>query len=228
MTLHAKVNIGISILLIIMVCISVFASETITPLPAGVAMCGNTVASGVDLDMSFCTGGLMMPVGTTGTRPVNSQGIIRFNSDNLSAEINNGAGWSALATAISRSFNNAPSHPIQTVAAAANGFQVSATRDAQVSYSVLVTVTASIVSGQSGYIVLEICPTNSAVAANWLELGRVSSSQVYTLAVTLQGVQGAGGVLSDIVPAGYYARLRSVNVTGAPTYGYVSGQEVLL
>lgn len=131
-------------------------------------------------------------------------------------------------TLIARSFNNAPSHTIQTVAAAANGFQLSTTRDAETFYSVLITVTASIASGQSGYVVLEICPTNSAVAANWLEIGRVSSSQVYTLAVALQGVQGAGAAMGGLVPAGYFARLRSVNVTGTPTFAYVSGQEVLL
>lgn len=126
-----------------------------------------------------------------------------------------------------RTFNNAPSRTIQTVAAAGNGFQLSATQDALVSYGVLITVTASISSGQSGYVVLEICPTNSATAANWLEIGRVSSSQIYTLAVAIQGVQGAGGVLSGEVPAGYYARLRSANVTGTPAYSYVDGQEVL-
>lgn len=129
---------------------------------------------------------------------------------------------------IPRSFNNAPARAIQTVAAAGNGWQISTTRDSQVSYSSLITVTASISSGQSGYVVMEICPTNSSTAANWVEVGRASSSQVYTLAVAIQGVQGAGQELETIVPAGYFVRLRSVNVTGTPTFTYVSGQEVLL
>lgn len=127
-----------------------------------------------------------------------------------------------------RSFNNTPSHSIQTVAAAANGFQISSTKDTMVSYSVLITVTASIASGQSGSVVLEICSTNSSTASAWIAIGTISSSQTYTLALALQGIQGAGGVLAGIVPAGYYARLRSINTTGTPTYSYVGGQEVIL
>lgn len=127
-----------------------------------------------------------------------------------------------------RSFNNTPSHPIQTVAAAANGFQISSSKDVMVSYSVLITVTASIASGQSGSVVLEICSTNSSTAGAWTAIGTISSSQTYTLALALQGIQGAGGVLSGMIPAGYYARLRSINTTGTPTYSYVGGQEVIL
>lgn len=127
-----------------------------------------------------------------------------------------------------RSFNNTPARTIQTVAAAGNGWQLSTVQDANVSYSVLVTVTASITSGQSGYVVVEICPTNSSTAANWVEVARTSSSQIYTLAIAIQGVQASGVPMEAIVPAGYYVRLRSVNVTGTPTYAFVSGQEVLL
>lgn len=130
-------------------------------------------------------------------------------------------------TILARIFNNAPSHSIVTTAAAANGFQLSTTRDASVSYSVFITVTASIASGQSGYIVLEIAPTNSTTASDWVEIARQSNSQVYTLAVAIQGVQGNGTPLVGKVPATYYVRLRSVNVTGTPVYSFVSGQEVL-
>lgn len=127
-----------------------------------------------------------------------------------------------------RSFNNAPSHTIQTVAASANGFQVSALRDSSVSYSVTLTTTATIGGASSGYVVLEICSTNSSTAGNWIEIGRVSNGQTITLALTLQSAQVSGGCVAGIVPAGYYARLRSVNVSGTPTYAFNSGQEVLL
>lgn len=126
-----------------------------------------------------------------------------------------------------RSFNNAPGRSIVT-GTGATGFQVSATRDAHVSASVGIVTTASIGSGQDAYIVMEIAPTNSATPSDWVEIGRVRNGQTYTLAVALQGVQTIAGDLSRIVPAGYYVKYRSVNVTGTPTTSWISGQEVIL
>lgn len=125
-------------------------------------------------------------------------------------------------------FNNTVSHPIQTAAAAANGFQLSATDNASVFYSINVNTTATIGGSSDGYVVLEISPTNSSVAANWIEISRSRNGQSITLAIALQSVQNIGSELMGIVPAGYYARLRSVNVGGTPTYTFVSGQEVVL
>lgn len=126
-----------------------------------------------------------------------------------------------------RSFANAPSVTIQTVAASANGNQLSTTQDAHVSYSVTISTTATIGGASTGYAVLEICSTNSATAGSWLELSRVTNSQTITLAVALQSIQVTGSALVGIVPAGYYRRVRSVQSSGTPTFAYVSGQEVL-
>lgn len=126
-----------------------------------------------------------------------------------------------------RSFANTPSRTIQTVAAAANGWQLSSTLDSLVSYSVTISTTVSLSGGGAGYVVFEICSTNSATAANWIEIGRVTSSQTGTLVVTLVLTQIGGGTLAGMVPAGYYCRLRSVASTGSPTFGFSSGQEVL-
>lgn len=209
-----------------LIAIGALAQETLTPTANGVVLCNASPVAGADIDMSGCTSAMMIPSGNTAQRPATPLGgMVRWNSDFPALEFYNGTGWVQFLSPV---YNNAPSHPIQTVAASANGFQLSATRDAEVSYSVLITVTASIASGQSGYVVLEICPTNSAVAANWIEVARASSSQVYTLAIALQGVQGAGSSMFIRIPAGYYARLRSVNVTGTPAYSFVSGQEVQL
>lgn len=127
-----------------------------------------------------------------------------------------------------RSFNNAPTRPLVSVAAAANGYQINATRDAQVSYSCAVTTTATIGGASSGQVVLEICPTNSASAAAWITVGTIGNGQTITLAVALQSAQVTTESFSTLVPAGYYARLRTVSVSGAPTFSYVAGQEVLL
>lgn len=40
------------------------------------------------------TGGLQLPVGTTGQQPANSAGLIRYNSSTSSLEYNNGTSWS--------------------------------------------------------------------------------------------------------------------------------------
>lgn len=108
-----------------------------------------------------------------------------------------------------------------------SAFQVSATRGSFVNYSVQITVTASISGGQNGDVILEIA-SDSGFTANVQTLSIVGSGQAYTLAIALQGVQPATGVVSGYVPSGYYARLRTVNNTGVPTYSYRAGQEVLM
>lgn len=130
-------------------------------------------------------------------------------------------------TPAARSFNFNPGRSIVT-GTGATGFQVSSTRDSFVTYSPKIVTTATIAGGQDGYVVLEIAPTNSATAGDWKEVGRMENGQALSLAITLQSVQPVGAPLVAMVPAGYYAKLRSVNVTGTPTISYVSGQEVLL
>jgi hypothetical protein len=105
-------------------------------------------------------------------------------------------------------------------------FQVSATRDAEVRYTVQITVTASIAGGQNGEVVLEIA-SDSGFTTNVQTLGIAGLGQTYTLAIALQGVQPQTQQVVGYVPAGYYARLRTVNVTGTPAFAYRAGQEVL-
>lgn len=128
------------------------------------------------------------------------------------------------------SFNNAPSHSIVTVAAAANGFQVSATKLVLVSYSVKIVslVQIGVATNVEGYVVLEVAATNSSTASDWAEIGRVSNGQNIGLALALSSTQSTGLSMSGVVPSGYYTRLRSVNVSGVPTYSFISGQETTL
>lgn len=124
------------------------------------------------------------------------------------------------------SFNNAASLAIQTVAAAANGSQVSATQAACVAYTVPTSTTSTIGGASSVTVVLEICSTNSATAANWSTIGTIQNSQTVTLAVALSVVQVLQQQLCGIIPAGYYRRLRSI-ITGTGSASTASGQEVL-
>lgn len=109
----------------------------------------------------------------------------------------------------------------------ATGFQVSASRNQTVHYNVKVTTTASIAGNADGYVTLEVAPTNSATAGDWVEMARCGNSQALTLAITLQSVQGTTCGLVGDIPAGYYTKLRSVTTTGTVSFTYLSGQEVL-
>lgn len=136
----------------------------------------------------------------------------KIKLDGLSAP----AAWSAATS----------SHSIVT-GTGATGFQVSSTRNATVNYNVKITTTASIAGNADGYITLEVAPTNSATAADWVEVGRCGNSQALTLAITLQSVQGTTCQLSVDLPTGTYAKLRSVTTTGTVSFVYVSGRETL-
>lgn len=125
-----------------------------------------------------------------------------------------------------KSYTNNPSRSFVTTQAAANGFQVSATRDAKVSYSVTIGTSISLAGNASGYVVLEINETNAT--SGWQEVGRVTNGQSGALVIGLTLNQVAGGILETTIPAGYYGRLRTVNVSGTPSYTFNSGQEVLL
>ena len=105
-------------------------------------------------------------------------------------------------------------------------FQVSASRDALVQYSVQTTITASIAGGQDGDVFLDIA-SDSGFTTSAQSLDVAPCSQTYTLAIALQGVQKCAAQVRGYVPAGYYARIRTVNNTGTPSYLYRLGQEIL-
>jgi len=118
------------------------------------------------------------------------------------------------------------SRTIQTSTGAV-GWQISATKDSTVRYSVGINTSVSLSGNSSGYVVLEMAPTNSATAGDWVECARVPSGQSGTLVVGLVLNQVGGGMLEANVPAGYYVKLRSVDVAGTPTYTYNSGQKTI-
>lgn len=110
----------------------------------------------------------------------------------------------------------------------ATGFQVSSTRDALVSYNATIVSTATIAGAQSGTVVLEVASTNSATAGDWKEVARFTNGQALSLAITLQSVQTMAGNLTGFIPKGYYAKLRTINNLGTPSFSYNSGQEMLM
>jgi hypothetical protein len=216
----------------------------------GTRMYHTVLNSGTNISItgSEATGWTINNTGTSGTvtsvglsssdfsisgSPVTSSGSITANLNTVgSAGTYNGNytvdSKGRVTSASNLSFNNSPSITIQTVAAAANGTQLSSTRAAIMDYSVTLVSTATIAGSANGYVILEICSTNSTTAGDWAEIGRVSNGQAVSLAITLQSISTGGGQVGGILPAGYYRRLRSVNVSGTPSYTYNSGQEVLM
>lgn len=106
-------------------------------------------------------------------------------------------------------------------------FQVSATRDAQVSYAVDVTATLTLTAGARGSVYLRTY-TNSACSTGQVTVVSGSSGIPSILAVAV-GLQNLGTTsLPGIVLAGLWARLETVNDTGTPVFASRQGQEVLL
>lgn len=107
-----------------------------------------------------------------------------------------------------------------------SGFQISATRNSLVSYSVDIATTLSLTTGQTGTVFLEIA-SDSGFTTNLQEIGRTVNGNTGTLTLGLNLTQNVTATLGGLVPAGYYCRLRTQNTVGTPTFNYRSGQEIL-
>lgn len=106
-------------------------------------------------------------------------------------------------------------------------FQVSATRDAMVSYAVDIAATLSLSGGQQGTVFLELF-TDSGCTTGTQEVTRATNGNTGTLTIGLNTVQTSTARLSGVIPAGLYLRLRTANDTGTPTFTARPGQETLL
>lgn len=124
------------------------------------------------------------------------------------------------------SFTSGVSRSIVT-GTGATGFQISESRNAIACYTAATTTTATIGGASSASVFLEVAPTNSATAGDWIGASRLVNSQTITLAIILQSVQGNNGQVCGYIPAGYYAKIRSAG-SGTNAISYISGWELLL
>lgn len=102
-------------------------------------------------------------------------------------------------------------------------FQLSTSQDALVSYAVDITVASLLIGGTSGRVVLEYA-NEVGFTTGVTTVTSCGSSTGGVLNIT--NVNTAN--LSGVIPAGKYVRLRTMNVTGNPTFTYQSAQETLL
>lgn len=112
------------------------------------------------------------------------------------------------------------SYPARTLGVA---FQVSATRDALVTYSLPITSAATLVIGSRGRLTLNYADnsamTTNPVVANTDDFG-IGSGLVVTGYATLK--------VTATIPAGKWVLVGTTNVAGTPAYGSLVTQETLL
>jgi len=105
-------------------------------------------------------------------------------------------------------------------------YQISTTKNCNVYYSVDISESISLAGGTAATIFLEIA-TNSAFTTGLQVISKPTLSFTSPLSVTLNLVLISTAQLSGCVPAGYYARLRTVTTTGTPIFTFQASQEVL-
>lgn len=115
-----------------------------------------------------------------------------------------------------RSFTR-PSRTLNTA------FQISTTRDAWAVYTVDVSVTSLLLAGTSGRVYLEYAD-NSAMTTNVVTVNSTPNATGGVLNVTNLG----GGNVTGWIPAGKWVRIRTANVTGAPTFTIQPDQQEVL
>lgn len=122
------------------------------------------------------------------------------------------------------SFNPSPSAASRSLNTA---YQISATRNCLVSYSVDISCSITLTAGQVGTVTLQYAD-NSAFTTNVVEVCRTVNGNSGVLTLGLNLVQDITGVVSGFIPSGKYCRITTANTTGTPSFAFRSGQEVLL
>lgn len=106
-------------------------------------------------------------------------------------------------------------------------FQISTTRDSQVTYSVQIDSSLTLSGGSQGTVYLRTY-TNNICTTGVQEVHRVSSGQSGTLVIGVAVAQPMIQALHGILPAGTFVQLVTENTVGTPVFTSRPGQEVLL
>lgn len=101
-------------------------------------------------------------------------------------------------------------------------YQLSSTRPSKIKVSVNISCSLTLTSGASGEVILEISPNGSS---GWVYAGQISGSNTGSLSIGINTTQITGATIDEDLPAGYYWRLRTNNITGTPTYIFNGGNE---
>lgn len=104
--------------------------------------------------------------------------------------------------------------------------RLSTTKDAFVNYTVDVTTTITLTTGQTGTVSLHYAD-DAAMTTNVVEVSRALVGNTGVLTVGLSLAQTVSTKLTGIIPAGKYRSIVTINTVGTPTFTSGIGQEVL-
>lgn len=176
---------------------------TVTSITAGTGLSGGTITT---------SGTISMPnVGTAGT---------------YNASVTTDAQGRVTAGA-SISINDSPGRSLVT-STSATGYQVSATRVAQVCYEGSFSTTSTIGGPATATVFLETADTNSTTPGDWTTKATQTYSNTITLAVVLNQVQGNNWSFCRYIPAGKYVRIRSGSISGTASVSLNANQQEVL
>lgn len=125
------------------------------------------------------------------------------------------------------SINDTPGRALVNTTAS-TGFQISATRIAQVCYEGSFSTTSTIGGPSSASVFLETADTNSTTPGDWTTKAQQTYSNTITLAIVLNQVQGNNWTICRSIPAGKFVRLRVGGVTGTASAAINSTQQEVL
>lgn len=105
-------------------------------------------------------------------------------------------------------------------------FQSSGNRDTHATYCVEIAANLSLSGGETGTVILEQADDSSGT--NPQEVARAVNGNTGTLTIGLNITQTVTALVSGMILAAKYARIRTVNTAGTPTMTFRSSQEALL
>lgn len=175
---------------------------TVTSITAGTGLSGGTIT---------LSGTISMPnTGTAGT---------------YSTVTTDAQGRVTAGTALS--INDAPGRTLVTTTSA-TGFQISATRVAEVCYEGSFSTTSTIGGPSSASVFLETADTNSTTPGDWTIKAQQTYTNTITLAVVLNQVQGNNWSFCRYIPAGKFVRIRAGSITGTASATLNATQQEVL
>ena len=210
-----------------------------TMVPALAALSSNIVFSGGVLSLNLASGDITTALGYTPYSAANPAGYLTSTAlvpyatttaltTGLAGKFNNPTGTVSQCVRGDGSVGTCPGNAARSFATPARAlntcFQISATRDAMVSYAVDVTTTVTLGGTPEGAVYLRTY-TNSGCSTGQVGVISGSSGQPTTLTVSVgQAIKGTAN-LYGVVQGGLWARIETTNVSGTPTFAIRTDQQ---
>jgi hypothetical protein len=177
--------------------------------------------------------GVIKPLAVTNAKLANLSGTSQLkgssSTSSTATDITLGTGLSMTGSTLNTIKKKIKTNVIRTLETSTKnvGFQISATQPAHVYYSVQISTSVSIEESATGTVFLEVAPTNSTIAKDWIIHAQVSNEQVFSKKKSnLNSTQIITFQLSTYVPADHYVKLRIAS-KGSVKFVFIRGTEVV-